>query len=327
MKNVWSIMALLWLHWGLQAQTLTLGYKNSMPRLPVDSCNISRGALQQHTASVGAMVVLVEGDIRRLNGLAKQQVKLDEAQAKEKAMAQMKQQYGLSEGEMDKMKSGKMSDADKKAMAEKMLQQQANMSMDEVKNLQQMSDAGRKAYSEALAAEHMANAQSGAAATPVDQDASNLFQLMQEQQSLQDRTNEESQRIAYLFNSIESNPNLMASLQNIEKWQSGISANTGADGGQSQTLDSLSQQIKNTKSEICATYTPMYRSALRQYEQSLQTSLADLYRLGQTTARLTQLQTTIQLPSECAETGCLQLLKDYLEKLQQAYKYKLYFAD
>ena len=67
----------------------------------------------------------------------------------EQASKQMADQNGVSvsAGDIQKMKSGKMSQEAYRAMADKMLQQSMNMSMDDAKDASKMSKSGQKAWS------------------------------------------------------------------------------------------------------------------------------------------------------------------------------------
>ena len=83
----------------------------------------------------------------------KSQSKVDGNPAKENAINQMASQYGLSDEEVQKMKSNKkMSEADKAALADKMMMQQTNISTGEIKNMQGMSEEGKKAWDQMVEA-------------------------------------------------------------------------------------------------------------------------------------------------------------------------------
>ncbi len=140
----------------VSAQTKTANYMKKIPSLPGDSCNVSRAGIESFKTLVSIMSEEISNDIGTLKKLEKKSVPNEEAAAKEAALKQMSQ-YGMSQEDMEKMKNAKnMSAADKQAMANKMMQQQTNMSPDEIKNMSKMSDAGKKAYAEGYATEAMA---------------------------------------------------------------------------------------------------------------------------------------------------------------------------
>ena len=79
------------------------------------------------------------------------------AKTKEAMLKKMQQQYGLSSEDAAKMKNSKdLTKEEKKALANKVMNQQTNMSMEDVKNLKNMSESGKKAYAQSIATESMA---------------------------------------------------------------------------------------------------------------------------------------------------------------------------
>lgn len=326
MKTSFLFILMVAAVFGVSAQTLTKGFLSQIPALPKDSCNITRLAMEGFQQNVANLISEIENKIEELNNIADQKSEGNEEIAKENAMKQMSQQYGLSQEQMAQMKSGKMSAADKQALANQVLQQQTNMSMGEVKNMQKMSESGRKAYAEALGTEMMANAQAGQTNQPKNAGAT-IHQLITQQQAVMNKINTESQRIGNLYASIEGDAALQKSFQNIDKWHSKMMSMTGVDAGQGRQMDSLAYLIQAEQIKVCKIYTPRYRSAVLQHLASTKASIPDIYQLGQITAQITKLQTSIETPAESTEIGCLESIKGYLNKLKDACKFKLYFPE
>lgn len=327
MKTIVVFLIAIFSVFAAESQTLTESYLKKIPALPKDSCNITREAMEAFQQKVADLKTQIDSEIESLKEAANNKGAVNEEAAKEHAMQQMSQQYGLSPEQMAQMKAGKMSAADKQALANQVLQQQTNMSMSEVQNLSKMSDAGRKAYAEALGAEMMANSEAVNTQQSGNNNAKTLNQLMVEQQAMLNKITTEGRRIGNLYASIESDPDLQKSLQNIDKWHNKMMSMTGINYGQGKQIDSLSNLIKTTQIKICQNYTPRYRSALRQHQASMKASIPDIYQLGQLTAQLTKLQTSIEPPAESIETGCLESILGYLGNLEDAYKFKLYFPE
>lgn len=326
MKTTFLLFTLILSVGMVHAQTITENYLRKVPVLPKDSCNITRIAMEEFQQNVAVLISEIENEIESLNQAVNNQGPANEEAAKAAAMKQMSQQYGLSPEQMAQMKSGKMSAADKQKMANQILQQQTNMSMGEVKNISKMSEAGRKAYTEALGVEMMANAQAGQNKQAANAGAT-LQQLIMQQQAVMNKINVEGQRIGNLYAAIEGDANLQKSLQNIDKWHAKIMAMSGVDAGQGRQMDSLAVLIKTTQIKICQNYTPRYRSAVLQHLASMKASMPDIVQLGQITAQLTKMQTSIEPSAGSTEIGCLESIKGYLSKLEDAYQYKLYFAE
>lgn len=312
----------------LQAQNLTDNYLNRIPSLPKDSCNISETDVETFQKLVSALDNEIKDQIRLLRQQEKTQGKNAEAQAKQNAMQQMGQQYGLSQEEMNKMKSGKMSEADKKALANKMMQQQTNMSMGEVQNLGKMSEAGKKAYMEAYGTEAMAtSSQPNAAQKKESEKAKDSYELMNEQQSVMAKINAAAQKTGNLYAAIETDSKRIQMLDNIEKMQGKFNSMIGANGGQGESMDSLAAKIQSEKNKYCDLFTPQYRNAVKQHFTILKNSLPDQFRLGEITAELAKTQAGVEIPAGSAEIGALEDLRGYLNKLENAYRYKLYYQE
>jgi hypothetical protein len=326
MKSLLLLIVVLLSGFTLHAQTVTDEILNKIPALPKDSCNITKVATEAFQQKVADVLDFTETEIERLNEIVHQKSKGSEEAAKETAMKQMSQQYGLSPEDMAKMQSGKMSAADKKALADKMLQQQTNMSMGEVQNLSKMSEAGKKAYAEAYVTEMMATGQTNQN-QQIASNAKKMNQLITEQQAVMGKISASGQKIGNLYASIENDPNLLKSYQNIEKWNEKLMSMTGVDYGQGKQMDSLSLLIQKEQIKICDKYTPKYRAALRQHFAVLKASFPDYDELGRITAELTKMQTGFVLPAENNEVGKLQSVKGYLNILKDAYKFKLYFPE
>lgn len=306
------------------AQTQTEAFLKKIPALPKDTCNITKSNVEDFTLMVSTVIEEIETQIDALENVADEKMEGSEEIAKANAMKQMSQQYGLSPEQMQKMQSGKMSEADKQALANQVLQQQANMSMGEVQNLSKMSEAGKKAYAEAYGTEMMATGQTAQNQQNAAQ-AKNMNQLITEQQAVSAKLQATAQKISNLYSTIESDPELQKSYQNIEKWHNKLMSMTGVDYGQGKQMDSLGLLIQKEQIKICDKYTPKYRTALNQHLKLMKTAIPDSYKLAQITADLSKAQTGVAPPPESIEAGNLQLIKGYLNPLKEAYKFKLYY--
>lgn len=310
------------------AQKIGNGYLMKIPALPADSCNVSRAGAEAFTQEVSSLEAQLKNEIDTLNRVVNQHMKSNEASAQERAVNQMSQQYGMSQADIEKMKNSKnMTAAEKQAMANKMMQQQTNMSMDEVKNLSKMSESGKKAYAEAYATEAMAANQTDPKQQAKNENAKSQYQLVASQQAINSKLSAVSQKIAALYSPIESDPERQKMLDRMGQWHDKIMSMTGIDYGQGKQMDSLAVLIKNEKIAYCDKYTPMYRAALRKHLEILKTSMPDYQSFGNVTAEVTKAQTGIEMPAGGTEITALQAIDEYLKALKDAFKYKLYFTE
>jgi hypothetical protein len=249
--------------------------------------------------------------------------------AQENTMKQMSQMYGVSQADLEKMKNSKnMTAAEKQALANKMMSQQTNMTMDEAKNLGKMSEAGRKAYAEAYATEAMATAQTDPNLQAKNENARNMYQSVTSQQVVNAKVTQINNKIAALYSPIVNDPERQKMLDGIDRWNSKIMSMSGiVSDSESKQVDSLAMLVKNTKIAYCDKYTPLQRAALRKHLQILKASIPDYLNFGQVTAEGTKAQTGIDMPAEGKELSALEAISNYLDELRQVYSYKLYYTE
>ncbi len=310
------------------AQTSFESYLKRVPALPKDSCNISKASAENFVRQVTDLIEELSNDIEERKQRVDDYAEEKEGDMQANAMKMMQQKYGMSEEDLKKFKnSEEMTEDETQAMADKIMKQQTNMSMDEIQNMSKMSEAGKKAYAEAYAAEAMANVQSDPEKDVPDKTAGNLYNLTNEQQTLNQKIVAGQQKIATMYAAIENDPERQKMLDRMDAWQNKVMSMTGVDYGQGKQMDSLALLIKNEKIAYCNKYTPKYRAALRKHLVILKTSLPDYQSSGNIMAEVTKAQTGIVMPAEGTEIPALQAIDQYLKALQGAYKYKLYFPE
>ncbi len=311
------------------AQTRTQEYMKKIPALPKDSCNITRASAEDFIARVAVLRDQMVSEIEQLKESIDSHMEANAPTAEENAMKQMSQMYGMSQADLEKMKNAKnMSAADKQALANKMMSQQANMTMDEAKNLATMSEAGRQAYTEAYATEAMATANTDPNQASRNDYARNLYNNNVAQQAAYDKINDINNRIVALYAPVTNDPERQKMLDRINAWNSKLTSMMGiVSDSEARIMDSISLRIKNEQIAYCNRYTPQYRAALRKHLQIVKASMPEYIRFGEISAATTKSQTGIDMPAEGKELSSLEAVADYLRALQDAYKYKLYYAE
>jgi len=327
MKKITFFLIALTVTISAGAQKISNGYLMKIPALPVDSCNVTRENAEAFILKVSILEAQLKNEIDTLNQTVDQYMKSNAGAAQERAVQQMSQQYGLSQADIEKLKNKNLSAAEKQEIANKMMQQQTNMSMGEVKNLSKMSDAGKKAYAEAYATEAMAANQADPKQQAKNEAAKSQYDMLSSQQAINSKISAINQKIAALYAAIGSDPERQKMLDRMDVWHNKIMSMTGIDYGQGKQMDSLAVLIKNEKIAYCNKYTPKYRAALRKHLEILKSSLPDYQNLGNITAEVTKAQTGIEMPAEGREVPALQAIDGYLGALQGLYNYKLYFAE
>ncbi len=310
------------------AQGITEAYLQKTPAIPNNTCDVKKTVVDNFENQVSAIRAQVGDDITKLNQLSKQNAKANETASKEAAMQQMSQQYGMSPEDMAKMQNAKnLSQEEKMAMANTMMMQQTNMSMGEAQNFQNMSEEGKQAYAGAYTAEAMANQQGNPQSPGTNSMALTMNELVSEQQTLATKIAAETEKINNLYAPIENDPSEKEMLDKMNKWQSQWYSMGGVDYGQGKQMDSLAALIVNEKISYCQKFSPKYASALGQHLLILTALLPDYKRMADVSDQITKNQTTMVNPPECKDIESLKALKDYLAKLDGAYKYKLYYPE
>lgn len=329
MKRILFIMLTVVLTMTVTAQTRTQEYMKKIPALPKDSCNITRASAEDFIARVAVLRDQMVSEIEQLKESIDSHMEANAPTAEENAMKQMSQMYGMSQADLEKMKNAKnMSAADKQALANNMMSQQANMTMDEAKNLATMSEAGRQAYTEAYATEAMATANTDPNQASRNDYARNLYNNNVAQQAAYDKINEINNRIVALYAPVTNDPERQKMLDRISAWNSKLTSMMGiVSDSEARIMDSISLRIKNEQIAYCNRYTPQYRAALRKHLQIVKASMPEYIRFGEISAATTKSQTGIDMPAEGKELSSLEAVADYLRALQDAYKYKLYYAE
>ncbi len=329
MKRIFMIMLAAGLALTGAAQTRSQEYMKRIPALPKDSCNATRASVENFVSVVSALRDELETEIEDIRESVESHIESNAGKAEENVMKQMSQMYGMSQADINKMKNSRnMSEADKEALANKILSQQANMTMDEVKNLSKMSETGRQAYTEAYATEAMANAKNNPGQAAASNYAGNLYKTNLSQQAALSKINEINSRIAALYSPIQNDPEMKKMLDRIQAWNTKLTSMMGiVSDREARVMDSLSLKIKNEQIMYCNKYTPLQRAALRRHIQTVKASMPEYRNFGEISAETTKAQTGIEMPAEGKELASLEAIDDYLKALQEAYKYKLYYSE
>lgn len=329
MKKPALILIALSIGLSISAQSLFESYIKRVPELPKDSCNISRAEMESFVERCSALKDELSEVIEERTRLAEEYAESNRGTMEDNAVRQIQKQYGISDEDINKMKSSEdMTDAEKKAMANKMVMQQTNMSMEEIQNMSKMSEAGKKAYAEAYATEAMANAQADPKKYAPDKNATNLYSLTNEQQTLNQKIMAGQQKIANLIAAIENDPERKAMVDRMSKWNAKLTSMMGeVSDYEAHVMDSIGGLITKEEIKYCNKFTPRYRAVLKQDLANLKASVPDCNRLDEVTGELMKLQTGVSPAPESSEASSLAVLNGYIGHLKSAYQYKLYYPE
>ena len=302
-----------------QAQFKTQEFVDNIPTYPDSICKISSDDRSAFKNQISELQKEIKNQIK----IAKSREKVDGSEAKASAINQMTTQYGLSEEEAGKMKSGKkMSAEEKAALANKMMMQQTNISMAEMQNMKGMSKDGKKAWAEAYSAEAMAVAEGNKGNSEAQNGKSNL-DLLQQLQNLNAQVQQRKANIEAEYLKIVNDPERMILEQKITAWNYNISTMTGANGGQGEKMDSISVLIVSAKKKYCEKYTPMYTNVLDMHYADLKASYNDYIRIADLTRAVVNMQPVKYDMTTSTESDYLKYISEYLSRLTEVFMYAL----
>ena len=318
-KFTWLFLLACMLMGTTQAQWNTQVFVNALPFPPDSCCAVApeiRQAFRNQVAELRNQLTDQMKKIRREN-------KVNGDQAKNAAIQQMASQYGLSDETVQNMKhGGKMSAQEKAALADKMLQQQTNISMAEIQNLKKLDKDGKKAWTQAYSAEAYAMASAGGN-TSTQTASLSVVQLAQNLQQLQAQVQQRRQNLQLRYQQIEMDPERIAAVQQITRFTSQITAMTGADGGQGPALDSVTALRRNASDQYCVTYTRAYRNVLDSQYADLQHSYSDYMHIAELNRLVANSQPVkINLP-EGADLDYLNYIQEYIDRLAAVFQFRL----
>ena len=219
-------------------------------------------------------------------------------------------------------------EAQKRAIADEMMQQKMNISMGEVDNLKKTNVAGRKAWATGYTTEMKAEADADPKRLQ-DQNAKNMqrFKLMNQQKNLRDSLDAQQNKYMNKFLDVDKDENGVRLLEQIDRVRTKIyelytEAAKREMSPDPKTLAALKKEMVTAKRSYCALLTPKYIDALASYKSFTQSSLDALYRLEKLTNEVAESQTGVKLNTEPGAFGLSQV-SGYMQRLRTAYKYNL----
>lgn len=163
MKNFYVAVLCLF---SVQIYSQTGAYFYSrLPNLPGAVCLVDTAFRGQFTRLLGS----VSKQLDEVYSKKKKEVQKEADELKPEMEKKLAKDSGLSDADIQKLKNKNISKEEKKKIADKMLQNKANISMEEIERLKKMSKEGKEAWAEAYSTEVMANMQSGDSVKTEDQ--------------------------------------------------------------------------------------------------------------------------------------------------------------
>lgn len=294
-----------------------------IPDIPQDACSADKKTRYNFEEQVSGLISKINVNIRGL----KQSSRPDEAKGREQA-EQMLLQQGLTPEEVGKMKDKNLTREEKQALADRMMQQYANMSMAEANQMKTMTAEGKQAYAEAYAAEAQAAAQAGGKDKQNAQPANkNYTNLLLERNDQYQKILSGQKAIMHNYQLVDEDAeglrmagemkNLMAEMNRL--------VGGGGEGGwnveDKKVYDADKLALNNLRKQYCEHMSVKYRNALSKHLSDLHSVYGEYLKLEETSGRVDNTIVSTGSESAVGRISYLEWVIEYLEKLKDVYRY------
>jgi len=313
------------------AQTMPEAFLGMLPVPPGSVCSEGEDdAKSAFIQKIGEVHDQLQEEISRRKDEIEAKMKSSEGKMMQNAMARtgvspelMQQMMALEK--QSKGASGdqkKAYEAQKKAMADQMIQQSMNISMSEIDNLKKMDKAGQTAWATAYAtekkAEVMADPQAVQQKTATDM---KNYQLLTKQRQLTDSLNAQQTKYMKQFQDLDNDKNAVALQTQIEGLEKKLNLEYEKQNRPNDdAIKSFTNQIRDLQISYCNLQSPKYLEILSRYKTFMQASIMPYYRLEKLTYQVTASQTGVEMNAEPGLMG-LQQVESFLRQLSDIYKY------
>lgn len=331
MKTTLAVFLLMFSVNYLMAQTMPEAFLGMLPDPPGGLCaegenDAKSGFIQR----VGEVHDQLQEEISRRKDEIEAKMESSEGKMMQNAMARtgvspelMQQMMALekqSKGATGDQK--KAYEAQKKAMADQMIQQSMNISMGEIDNLKKMDKAGQTAWATAYAtekkAEVMADPQAIQQKTATDM---KNYQLLTKQRQLTDSLNAQQTKYMKQFQDLDNDKNALAIQGQIKELEEKLNEEYKKENRPNDNaIKSFTNQIRDLQISYCNLQSPKYLEILSRYKTFMQASIMPYYRLEKLTYQVNASQTGVDMNAEPGLMG-LQQVESFLRRLSDIYKY------
>ncbi len=271
------------------AQTNTNVFLSKIPFLPNNPCLMTKEQKDNYLGKIDK----VDRELLNELDLKEQAIETNINNSQGQIKKHFAKEYGLSDADTQKLKNKEMSEAEKNAMVNKMLNEKANLSLEEVKKLKNMSKEGRRAWAEAYSTEQMLTAQVNQDSGQTQQmNSMNIYDLTSEQQLLIQKFSSDEQ----YFNN---------QLVELDKENS--------------------LELKELKDvgdeEYCNKINLRYYDILNNRLTNIKSTMVDYNRFDELTSELNNATTGINQDASASGVQALRAIEGYVSKLKSIFKY------
>jgi hypothetical protein len=328
MKTILTTISFTLLSVAVCGQTTATDYMKQAPAIPESVCGCDEQAKTQFLNSVSQLSQEVTADVQENNRQIEEHMQSYEGEMKKN----MLKNSGITDDEIRKMQSKKgMTQAEKNEMINRVMQQSANISLDEAKNMKNMSKEAREAWAKGYAAEQQAMAQvnPSSSANISNLDPKTISSLMSEQSELRAKLtaleSDLQQKLAVIEKDAASERLVLDNL--LKPLYTELRSINDGEGSTQADVDhanKLSKKIRTLQEGYCKKFSPRMADFIKEAKRALEEALPDYDRQEALQFQVTSAQTGTEIKPLSTGIYSKQAVSLYLNYLEGAFKYRLY---
>jgi hypothetical protein len=302
------------------------GYMKLVPAFPEKICLCDPSVRDAFTSSVSQLRQNILDDANQ----REQQISDFMHSKQEDLKANMVKNSGMSEADIQKLKNGKgMTQAEKMEMANRMMQQKTNISMEEAQNLKKMSKAGKEAWAQGYATEQQAMTQTGVQQkNPMAEMSLTMTALMNEQTALVSKLQamelDLKQKIEQINGKAQSDKILME--KELEPFYQIINSHNG-EGATQKDIDNdrkAREQVRLRQVKYCEKFTPEVLAFLKDCKTTIESAYGDYDHLEEIQYQIVESQSGKKMSYTLTHINSIRAVATYLGYVEGIFKYRLY---
>lgn len=308
----------------LFSQVTPEAFLANIPSLPNNVCNDDQ---DEKDAFIKKLYDL-EAEIEAVINPKKQIVEDAYQNSKVDVEKNIAKEYNLSGADMQKLKQiqnikdKKQKKEEQKKIADKILQDKTNISMEEIEKLKKMSKEGKKAWVEAYSTEQMATMEGKTdSINAFNQKNMDKYNLAQEQSKLMNQVDAVNKMFANKIKELNEEDSVATIAFLVER--DTIMAHLG--DYYAEEYERAIEKIRELEKQYCETMTPQYFDILNDQTNKIKTLLPTFYKLEKVNAELSQATLNVQNKDFYSEGLMgLETVKGHITLLTTAFKYAHY---
>jgi len=327
MKNLIVTLLCLCLSSMLSAQTTAAEYMKQVPELPDSICFCDQQVLSAFSESLGQLKETISTDAEDRNRQIEEYMQSHEGDMK----ANMAKNSGMTDEEIKKLESGKdMTDDEKEAMANRIMQQKANVSLDEMKNVGNLSKEGQQAWAQGYSTEQMAMSQVNPQSTsPTNLDPKSMNELIEVSNALRTKLTTMENDLRRKYNAIEqeADSEKIAMDKELKPLFDGFRGLNTGESNYSKASDdrynALVKKISDRQKQYCPKYTPRMLAFIKEAKATIPKYFADYDQQEVLGIQLAAAQTGTKIEPKITGVYSIQAVNFYLDFFTDVFKFRI----